>query len=140
MSTLARVELSRSSRPFVCSSFAGSFSKYSGLSQRVDFDRHVMEPFERALDGSPPTILALAASPDDFVGWSLIVGDALVYLYVKQAFRGRGVGRLLLADGLERAVYQTPAGIRLQQHRYGRALRLAPFLLMAASVKQREAA
>lgn len=88
-----------------------------------------MDPFELALERTAPVILALADSPDDFVGWALSVGTTLVYLYVKQAFRGRGVGRGLLPDGLERAVFQTPAGARLQRWRYGKPLRTAPYAL-----------
>ncbi len=133
--------MDKAARPFVCASFAASYSKYSGLGdRRADFDRAVMAPFERALDANAPEVLVLASSPDDYAGWVLTQGTSLVYLYVKEAFRDRGVGRSLLDANLERCVFQTPAGIRLQQHKFGRALRLAPFLLLATRAEQREAA
>ncbi len=130
MSTFARVKLDESTRPWVFSTFGTSYQKYSGLN-RKDYNRVVIGPFERALEDGDLTILALAAAPDDFVAWSLTLGANLVYLYVKEVFRNRGIGRSLLAPGLTGVVYQTPAGIWLQQHKYGKALRLQPFALLA---------
>lgn len=134
--TLAKVSLSRETRGFVCATFASSFKRYSGLSDRRAFDGHVMAQFERALDANAPTILVLASSPDDFVGWSLVQGEALVYVYVKLAYRDRGIGRALLPDGLTAVVFQTPAGSRLQRSKWGHPLRSVPYLLHA----EREAA
>jgi len=131
--------MTREARAFVCSSFGGSFAKYSGLRDRRDFDRLVIAPFERALAENAPELVVLAGSPDDYVGWVLTQGDVLVYLYVKEAFRDRGVGRSLLPDGLASAVFQTPAGMRLQRWKYGKVLRPAPYLLMARRA-EREAA
>jgi hypothetical protein len=130
-STFARVPLDAASRPFVCNTFASSYQRYSGLESRKDFNRYVMAPFEAALDATPPTILALASSHDDLVGWALTAGNSLVYVYVKEAFRDHGVGRSLLDRGLTGAVFQTPAGIRLQQRNYGKALTPRPFMLLS---------
>lgn len=140
VSALAHAFMTKDSRAFVCGTFAASYAKYSGIQDRACFDRAVMGPFDREIDVNPPLIVHLAASPDDFVAWSLIRDDALVYLYVKESYRDRGIGRSLLTRALRRAVFQTPAGLRLQTRAYGMALRFAPFLLHDVRVSKEVAA
>jgi GNAT superfamily N-acetyltransferase len=134
VSTLAEVPLTRATRSFACGTFAASYRRYSGLTSRLAFDGHVMAPFEAALledNGEGLRVLALAGSPDDFVGWSLVRGDTLVYVYVKLAYRGRDIGTSLLEHGLMSVVFQTPAGAALQRAKFGHALHPAPFALHA---------
>jgi GNAT superfamily N-acetyltransferase len=134
-------EWDRDARAFVFSTFANGYGKHSGVDSFGAFKSQVLEPFEAAVRvGRLRTFLVtLDGSPDDFVAWSAEFGDALVYVYVKQAFRGRGFGRMLLGGNagpaLTRVVYQTPAGIRLQKHVLGKVLMSAPGLLMGSDDK-----
>lgn len=127
-----RTDLDRDARGFIFATLAQSYGKHAGISNQSSFRAAVIAPVERAMaDGRlDVSLLVLDGSPDDYVGWSATCGDALVYVYVKQAYRRRGFGRELLRDGLARAVYQTPAGVALERARYGRPLRVAPYLLM----------
>ena len=68
------------------------------------FDRdvyfHLMSRHIKALMREPDAMSLVACAPDDpdtVVGWSVITGGTLHYVYVREALRKHGVARKLLA-------------------------------------------
>lgn len=129
-----RHDLDRDARGFVFATLAASYRKPSSITNGDSYRAAVIAPVERALKDERihVALLVLDGSPDDFVGWCATTEDALVFIYVKQAYRRRGFAMALLPKTLSRVVYQTPAGAHLQRARYGKPLRVAPYLLMEA--------
>lgn len=123
--------LPRGARAFVFTSFASGYSPHAGSESAEGFKVACIDPLERliALGFVGVHVAHLAGVPDELVGWSAVMGDALVYVYVKQLFRKRGIASALVPDGLERVVFRTPNGEKFERARFGHLLQPAPYLL-----------
>lgn len=65
--------------------------------------------------------------PDEVLGWACVTGDTLYYAYVKGMYRGRGIGRGLLPEGLRWYTHATDANGRRFAEKVG--LKFNPFKL-----------
>lgn len=86
-----------SSRPWILDSFRGQLSRLEGGPRECAAEQ--THALARLVGWQAGT--AVVAVPrgyaDDFVGWAVELGGALLFVYVREVFRRQGVGSALMA-------------------------------------------
>lgn len=88
------------------------------------------ERFLNYLFGKPGSIIRLAVlsdDPDVVLGFSLIEGHTLHYVYVQHEQRNRGIGRSLVPVRIDKITHLTKAGLNIWHNKLSHAL-FDPFM------------
>jgi GNAT superfamily N-acetyltransferase len=59
------------------------------------------------------TVATPTDDPDTILGWSVVSGSTLWYVYVRKDFRGSGIARALIPDCVAQFAFKTPCLKRL---------------------------
>lgn len=100
---------------------------------KLVFSEAYFEAYGRYIDmllARPGTIIRLAIltdSPDVALGWSLIEGDKLHYVFVQRDFRNKGIGTALVPVPINWFSHLTHVGARIWNKPKHKALRFNPF-------------
>lgn len=77
------------------------------------FEQRYSRVLEALLDSSPQMILCAADDPDVIVGYAVVSLPRLHWIYIKKAWRGLGLARQLLPEGIETVSHLTRVGEKL---------------------------
>lgn len=104
-----------SDRPFIFDSFRRSFDSSAGPNTRP----YPVHCFAALLDIGECHVAVAADSPDVIIGWSLVIGTTLEYVYVKKDARRCGIARELVGH-VTRAACTTAPWTHAYAERIGR--------------------
>lgn len=98
---------------FVLSTWIRGFYYGNAYMKLVDKDayyRHYPETIKSIISNSQVLVACFEDDEDIAIGYCVFQNTTLHWLYVKSAFRGRGVGKSLLPEGIQQVSHITKPG------------------------------